>query len=473
MPAHAQLFFEAEPYAGASGAINACLAEALSSFGYELSAQYRSRLGRNDEDTPLATAERLNRLLVEPTADLAIFCDQGLSIRRPSRQLARKTLVLFHGLHGSPSTWLANPEIDGYCALSPYIRDVLRSLLTLPDWSQRRCMDPGAFHRVDYLVPPLPCVECPDGHPLIGGEDLPAHVLRAMEAGDVIGHAIQRGKADWEAVFHIILQLQMLARESGDRRPWRLVIHEQDFAHLEYSFLRGFPMDVSAAKAALDALELRLEDVLLPVPQLKQRELFKLFRAARFGLSYNVVPEPFGFYVLESVFNGCPVYTNGVGNNRRNLPPGHGIFVQESAEMLSDAAAGYAPVARRIFEDVQRPVRVKEACQQGREYILRTFRREAFAESLRQTLKRVESAPPPPPAWESLRFQMGPLVRGLDKETGQVLSDFAHTKLGASELGLVTQVVGRVVGEVEPGLRGQEDTLQALFSRGILTLHDV
>ena len=69
------------------------------------------------------------------------------------------------------------------------------------------------------------------------------------------------------------------------------------------------------------------------------------------GLAYNTFPEPFGFYVLESVHNGTPVYTNGAGNNRFLLPPGHGIVVQETGEMAGTfenppAPAAYRPLSR-------------------------------------------------------------------------------------------------------------------------------
>jgi glycosyltransferase involved in cell wall biosynthesis len=464
----AALLLEAEPYSSASGVINALLSEELSRLGYECRGEHRRHAVRGDVLIPLATAERLRRLRGAPAVDLYVYCDLALGMCLPSRALARRTLVLFHGLAGEPASWLGNAAIDRCCVLSRYLEQVLTSLLALPDLRERRCLEPRAFHMVSRLVPALPCVEEPEGHPRLGGSNLPEELLRALEGEDVVGHALQPGKLDWQAVGAILLRLNTLAREHGQRRRFRLAVAEQDFALLAHAFASGAP-ESAAVRALLEQGGLTLEDLLIPVRPLGQAALFQLFRATRFGLAYNVVPESFGFYVLESVFNGCPVYTNGIGNNRYGVPPGHGLLVLESADMAWGDPSAYAQVAARIFEDVARPEAMAAACRRGREYIQRTYTRSAFARSLHECLERLEAPTASPVPFAQLELRLSPLVRLMDEE-GRVVSDFEHTQLAPLEQRLVQEVLGRRAGEVLARPAHELELVQGLFSKGVLAL---
>ncbi|RKH07406.1 hypothetical protein [Corallococcus carmarthensis] len=469
MTRSATLIMEAAPYANASGYINALLAEELSRLGYSHEAHYGQHPVAGNIVTPLATADRLRRMRAAPKADLAIYCDRALAMRLPTREQARRTLVLFHGLMGAPSTWLESPVIDGHWVLSPYMERALTSLLALPDWNRRQYLHPRAFQTVSLLTPPLPCVDVAQGHPELTGAELPAHLREALESGDVIGHAVQPGKPDWGAVTAILLNLNALAQEHGQQRRFRLVIEAEDFALVRHAFARG-DASAEAARMGLDALGLTLEDVLVPVEKLSQPALFQLFRSARFGLAYNGFPEPFGFYVLESVFNGCPVYTNGIGNNRFALPPDHGIHVHETAGMSFGDVGAYAEVASRIFADMDAPDAQAAACLRGREHILRTFTRAAFSRSVETCLLRLEGPPAEPVPFETLEVEPGPLVRCMDEE-GHIVSDFEHVVLDPSELQLLRDARGRNAGELAAGVPASKtDMLQGLFSRGVLTL---
>ncbi|QRO01978.1 hypothetical protein JRI60_24650 [Archangium violaceum] len=470
MTKRATLLMEAEPYSSASGFLNAQLAEELSQSGYTCDGFYRQHPVPGNGLIPLATADRIRRLRARPPADLAVYCDRGLAMHPPGRELASRTLVLFHGLMGSPASWLGTPAIDRYCVLSGYMEEVLTSLLAMPDWSRRRCLEPRAFHAVSRLTPALPCVEHPDGDPRMKGGELPEHLRRLLEGEDVIGHALQPFKADWQAVTAILLNLNGMALEHGLGRRFRLAIVEEDFAQVAQAFASKSP-ESEAAQAGLDAMGLTLEDVLVPVGHLSQAALFQLFRAARFGLAYNVFPEPFGFYVLESVFNGCPVYTNGIGNNRHALPPGHGLHVREGVGMAFGDVGAYAEVAAHIFEDVRAPQANAAACLRGREHILRTFTREAFSRDVEACLRRLEGPEPEPLAFETLEVQPSPLVRGMDEE-GHVVSDFAHVTLEPEEMRLLGEVRGHRAGEVLARSIPQSELelLQGLFSKGVVAL---
>ncbi|HSP77154.1 MAG TPA: hypothetical protein VLQ93_01400 [Myxococcaceae bacterium] len=467
------MFLEKEPFTTASGVINGLWQEELKALGYELTPHYKHIHGRHDMLMPMANADRIRRVLAEPPADLAVYCDLGLLIRPPGPEVARKSVVVYHGLIGAQGTWLANPKIDMYCAYSPYMKEILTSLLTLPDWRRRQCLDPSAFHRTAYFVPALPCVDMPAGDERMPGGDLPDELQRAIDAGHVIGHCLQPRKPDWFAVFNILIQLNLLAREAGSK-PYQLVVDQEDFALIDYSLTNGFPLDVAGPKAILDGLGFTLRDLLIPVRFLNQPALFKLLKQAKFGLSYNIYPEPFGFYVLESIYAGCPVYTNGIGNNRHNVPPGHGMNVIETADMAFGDLSAFAEVAQRIHADVQAPQAVAEACQRGRDYIARTYNREACSRSLRQLLERVQGETPAAVPFEALEIRLSPMVRLLDEQTGQVVSDFQHLTLEKKELGMYREVLGRNAGEVAGQVQGDAlDMLQGLFSRGVLTLRPV
>ncbi|HEU4404178.1 MAG TPA: hypothetical protein VFS43_02625 [Polyangiaceae bacterium] len=465
-----KLFLEEAPHGGAPGAINLILEQELSKLGWRLDPHHHYRLHGRDRLLPFASAERVSRLEAAPPADAAIYCDIGLAIRPPRRSIAAKNLVLFHGLVGEPGVWIANPLIDRYLALSDYVRDIARAILTMPDWRRRRCLDPRAFHAVDAVVAPLPCVERPDGADEAGGEAVPEAALRALAAGDVVGHAIQPRKADWRAVFSILLELNRLERGRGGGRRVRLVVFEGDYAALEQSLAHGYPLDVGAARAALAELGCGLGDLLIPSPALSQQALFDLFRKSAFGLAYNTFPEYFGFYVLESVFHGCPVYTNGIGNNRRSLPAGHGIDAAESPDMAFGGPGAYAPVARRIVEGLARPEGPRAACRLGRAYIERTYTRAAFAASLADSLGRALAGDAPePPAFDALRVALNPAVRAFDPEGGRVVSDYVSLRLDGRDLEIVHDVLERRAGEVHfEGAR--LDRLQSLFTRGVLAL---
>lgn len=464
------MFTESEPFRTASGVITGLIQEELKSLGMDVTPYYKHRLGRADMLMPVATADRTRQLKGLVPADLAVYCDQGLWIRSPGPAVAEKTMVVFNGLIGGQSIWLDNPAITQYCAYSRYMREALVSLLTMPDVRRRTCLDPQGFYKVSDFAAGLPCVANHRGDDRMLGAELPEQIVRAAEAGDVLGHALQPRKPDWYAVLNILVHLNLMSREEGGPR-YRLVVDAEDFALIDYSFGHGFPLDMTGPRSLLDALGMKVEDLLIPVRFLSQQALFQFFKLTKFGLSYNVYPEPFGFYPLESVFYGCPVYTNGIGNNRFNVPPGHGVRVIESVDMAFGDPSAFQEVAKAIIEDVRSRDAITKDCARGREYVLNHFRREDFSRTWRACMARLEQPLPEPEPFESLHVLRSPLVRQLEEETGRVVSDFERLTLEPREVGMLREAMGRPVGEVLRGLRDADvDLLQGLFSRGVLTL---
>lgn len=131
------------------------------------------------------------------------------------------------------------------------------------------------------------------------------------------------------------------------------------------------------------------------------------------------VPEPFGFYVLESVHQGCPVYTNGVGNNRFLLPPEHGINVYETFDMVEDARGQRNPgawrgVAERVIRDLKQEEIVLGQCKHGRRVIEAMWSLANFDNDLTQTLERFDEAEVPGVDFDAARVRLSPGGRGLN-----------------------------------------------------------
>lgn len=395
-------------------------------------------------------------------ADVAVCDDAGLLMRTPDRRWAKKTVVLYHGLAYGAGTWMANPGIDLHCANSPYLARVLQSILAFPDWRSRRCLDERAFDAVTDIALPVPgLADADDRGSFAEGAELPAPLLRLIEAGAVLGHSVQPGKQDIMAATSILYWLNAMARERGTA-PVRLVISA---ASLE-------PAVRQRIDAMLAPAGFRCDDFFIAVPHLRQSALHRLMRGSRFCLAYNRFPEPFGFYVLESILNACPVYTNGVGNNRHLLPEEHGIVVEESIGMAGEVvdAGAYRPVARRILDDLSRADDMRRCCDTGAARVRAQWSNDAFARGVDDLLERLERAAAPAAAFDDLVVSLSPLVRQFDPSSGRCLNDYGNTLLTAHELEAVEATLGKPCADLDGAWMLALEEQSGLFRRGILTL---
>lgn len=457
------------PSNGSVGYVNDCIAGTLAANGWDVRAFSPPQAvpaGAQESMIPLALADARLRHGRAGRARLAIHDGAGLSIRTPSRQWAERHMVLHHGLAYGPGAWLGNDAIDLHVANSPYMARSLRAIFGMPDWSARTVLDPAGFARIMDIPLPVPCVAWPDGDPgFTIGADLPDVVRRAADTGVVLGHSLQPGKQDLMATVAVMFWLNDTLRRTNGGRAL-LVISEES---LPPEHRRG--IDAMLAGTGLDCAS-----IFLPVPLLRQRALFELFRLARFGLAYNLFPEPFGFYALESVHVGCPIYTNGAGNNRFLLPAGHGIEVIETDAMAADASgriepAAFADVAQAIHAGLRDPASIAAACARGRARIDATWSTDAFDAGLMRAVDRALVDGADAPAFEDLRVTYAPTFRSLDSRSGQVRSDYASLRLPTEAVALVEAVLGRCTADLHP-----EDidalTRHRLFETGVLALTD-
>lgn len=452
----AHAFFEkvgVRPFQGSVGLANAYLVQALEAAGYRTRV-YGPAVSESKVERllPLHLAKARAELVAASPADLALYDDGGLSVCPPGRQWARRSAVFYHGLFWNSGSWLGNDAIDLHLGNSDYLARVLTSLLAFPDWERRRCLDPRAFGKVAAVQLALPCVEEPDGSPDMPGADIPPEVRAVLDSGDVVGHALQPDKQDARAMVGILLTLNELAREAGGR-PVRLLT-----------------LDLNLSGPRLEALRRLLEpcgrtpeDFFVPVPVLNQRALFQLMRQCAFGLAYNTVPESFGFYVLESVHNGCPVFTNGCGNMRHALPEGHGLEVFETAAMAGGDPDAYRAVAHRIHAALSDRAALQASCAQGRAYIDAHYHRGVMEAALGAALALPEA---PLLDFESLQVELGPLVRHLDCAAGIVVTDLRSVALNPGRARALAELPGRSCGE----LKALDPDARSLFELGVLSL---
>ncbi|HYW10619.1 MAG TPA: hypothetical protein VE871_01650 [Longimicrobium sp.] len=449
----AHAFFEPVDAPPAVELSNAYLVQALETAGYRTQV-HGSLVSKSNIERllPLHLAKSRAELVAASPADLALYGDVSLGMCPPGRQWARRSVVFYHVLCSNPlGSWLGNDAIDLHLGNSDYTARVLTSLHAFPDWERRRCLDPRAFGKVAAVPLALPCVEEPDGSDMPGAE-IPPGVRALLDSGDVVGHALQPHKQDVLATVSILLKLNELAREAGGR-PVRLLTMEVNLSSNALEWMRRL----------LEPYGWTPEDFFVPVPALNQRALFQLMRQCAFGLAYNAVPETFGFYVLESVHNGCPVFTNGCGNMRHLLPEGHGLEVFETAAMVERNPDAYQAVAHRIHAALSDRAALQARCAKGRAYIGAHYHRRAMEAALGAALALPEAAPLD---FESLQVELGPLVRQHDRAAGIVVSDLRSVALNPGQARALAELPGRTCAE----LKALDPDAQSLFELGVLSL---
>lgn len=454
------------PHQGSVGYVNNSIAQILKRQGWDVGVFNSPTATRMEEAmVPLGLAEFRSRSSGPGVADVAIYDDAGTTTTVPSRQWAKKNAVIYHGLAFGANAWMSNPDIDLHCANSPYLARVLRSLFAYPDWQARTILNAQAFESVTDISLAVPCVAHPGGDPdFAHGSDLPSVMQQLLASKVVAGHALQPRKQDWAATASIMLCLNDLARQRGTER---VVL-----------FVSEASLDVERRRSIDSFLAprgYRCDDLFIAVPALNQRALFQLVRRCRFGLSYNVFPEPFGFYVLESVFGRCPVYTNGAGNNRFLLPPEHGLNVAEPLCAVDPTrgvdAAAYQTIAERIHRDFSQPELTREQCQRGAQRIEAQWSPQSFERSLRVALERLMHPPRTPSVeFDKLKVGLGPLVRHFDSKTGLLISDYASGVLDRSSSELLASLIGKRCAELESKEMVALERHHGFFRRGALTL---
>jgi hypothetical protein len=468
----ARLFFsrslESNQGHGAVAKTNSLLASSMAKLGFSIDSDCRPDLGISDIDAcmPVRSLALRSHIQGSGPAQFAIYDDAGLHFQRPSREIANHNIVFMHGAANAASVWLdPTAAIDLFCTGSDYFARVVHTLSTTPTL-EPQLREPTFWGKSHPIRLPLIYDNASPAQP----DTPPPELRRAYQSNAILGHCIQPRKMDLRATTAILVLLNMLHAQHGDGRRIQLVVHQEDFHALRSSLTARADRLAQSTELqlALQRLHLRLEDLFVPVPWLSQATLFGLMTRSRFGLAFMSVPESFGFYALESILCGCPLYTNGIGNLRHLLPPEHGIEVLETPGMAFGELGEFAQVAAKIHDELQaaRPA----DCARGQQYIRQQHTLENFEADLRAALDRAGRQLTPAPLAER-QVETGPFVRTFDEPHRRLVSDYRSRILSAAEADVLAQAPGQRLGSLLATLdRPQRRLLQRLFVEGTLSV---
>jgi hypothetical protein len=469
----ARLFFsrslESNQGHGAVAKTNSLLASSMAKLGFSIDADCRPDLGISEIDAcmPVRSLALRSHIQGSGAAQFAIYDDAGLHFQRPSREIANHNIVFMHGAANAASVWLdPSAAIDLFCTGSDYFARVVHALSTTPTL-EPELREPTFWSKTHRIRLPLT-----DDHATPAQPDAPSPELRrAYQGTAILGHCIQPRKMDLRATTAILVLLNMLQAQQGDGRRIQLVVHQEDFHALRKSLTGSVDRSGQSAELqlALQRLHLRLEDLFVPVPWISQATLFGLMTRSRFGLAFMSVPESFGFYALESILCGCPLYTNGLGNLRHLLPPEHGIDVLETPGMAFGEVGEFAQVAARIHDGVMQATPSAD-CARGQQYIRQQHNLENFEADLRAALDRAGQRLTPTPLAER-NVETGPLVRSYDEPNRRLVSDYRSRVLSPAEADVLVHARDQRLGSLLATLdRPQRRLLQRLFVEGTLSV---
>ena len=262
--------------------------------------------------------------------------------------------------------------------------------------------------RLGWAPLPLPLFDFPNGYPSPGGS-IDRSEFRALARDHHIGHALRPFKMNCFATLSILHHLNVAAERAGTK-PYCLVVPEVDFARCERA-LTEMPIPTEVLEG------------LVPVRHVNNRSMVWMMRHSDFGLCYDDFVEPFGYYPVESIYLGCPIFTNGSGNLRHVLPKGHGVNVRETMQMHfgspEERVTAYEPVAQAIRVAVTKPA--AEPCARGRAYLLEHHRPVDLTSSLERHLRTLREAAPR--RRTQRRVKVSPYLRLADWSRGRFVTD--------------------------------------------------
>ena len=380
-----------------------------------------------DKHSPLTSRCR------DGTIDARFFYEELFPRYRPPATAPAPSLVFFNLLYLERAERIARATTLLFN--STYLRDCHA-------WELQSA---GLPHpRMGALPIPIPLLAFPDGYPS-DGVRLDIDTLAGMLGRARIGHLMRPGKIDYFAVCSLMHHLNQLARES-DQPPCYLAIPASEIRSFA-STLEQMPLPSTTA------------DCLVPLPPLDNHSMIQLMRFSDFGLCYDQCVEAFGFYPMESVLCGCPIFSNGSGNLRHLLPPDHGISIHEdTSHYWGEPAArmnAYRPTAASILDAVTSG-EGRLCTSRGQSYIREHHSLERFDQAVELWLQRSIEEPvntlrlTP----ERTRVGLSPYLRVADWRRGRFITDRGRVDVPPGTANLWRQMVD---GESAGGMGAQLD----------------
>ena len=251
----------------------------------------------------------------------------------------------------------------------------------------------------------------------------------------ILAHSIQPNKASFSAYVGIIIALAIRYRKVNKHLKvvTSRIDHEKIFSVIGKIY-NEYEHDYAFSFTLKDA-----EECFVFTDKLSQKHLHQLFRASSFGISYNDVPESFGMYVLESIANHCPVFSNGAGNMRHSLPTNHGHYISESFGIYDSSATACMELALEIIFKLE-DQNLHEELQAGYSYIISKYNIRDFKKNIRNILNLAKSKDISTRSPSFLfhqtksishqsHLQISPLVRSFSRKDRVVMADHQNFKL--------------------------------------------
>jgi hypothetical protein len=169
----------------------------------------------------------------------------------------------------------------------------------------------------------------------------------------------------------------------------------------------------------------KIFEYLIPMPNISNRSLVWIMKNSSFGLCYDQVIEAFGFYPIESVYCGSPIFTNGPGNVRHLLPRDHGIVRNENIDMYfgpeQARVKAYESTAHAIYDSVTKSIGKKQ-CINGKKYIRLHYHPGQFTKNLRLCFSKIKTKRKRKFKTQ-LHISKSPYLRIADWEKGRFVTD--------------------------------------------------
>ena len=390
---------------------------------------------------------KFTQLFHSQCSDISIYCDRGVVFGPPSHCSSRINILLLHGLAYNFELINSLDHIDLILTTSQYFAEVAKMMLggfVISNAEQLRNMHSVRLKDNETIIYPLmPPVEKSEFVVDRNDEFLNQFKLN-KDHQLVLAHAVQPNKASIPAFVGIVASLVSKFKELN--KVFKVFTSSVDFNEINDELTYLSSLNWFDDFFNIDVQDVR--DSFIYTDRLPQSDLHRLFSMSSLGLCYNEVPESFGMYVLESILNGCPIFSNGSGNMRYSLPASHGHYVKENHGIYIRNAIDLKILASEIMTKLGN-LNLGLEISRGQEFIqsnynVRIFKREfrnilkTLSSSINQCQERIDTNNASVLKREF--YVLSPLVRSLYACSKCVIADHQNFYLSENEFNLLVLI---------------------------------
>lgn len=380
-------------------------------------------------------------------SDIAIYCDRAIAFGPPSPSSSRINILILHGLAYNYELINSLVHVDLIITTSQYFAEVakmmlggliasnmedLRDMLSLPSKNNNTIIYP--------LTPPIKKCEFVLSQNVEFLDQFNINTDHQL----ILAHSVQPKKASIPAFVGIVVSLVSEFKKSN--KVLRIFT-----SCVDSDEINGELMHLLSSNWLDNFCNIDVQDVknsFIYTDRLMQSNLHRLFTLSSFGLCYNEVPESFGMYVLESILNGCPIFSNGSGNMRYSLPVRHGHYINENHGIYIQNVTDLRKLASEITTKLGSSGLELEISQ-GQEFIQENYNLRTFKKEFKNIIKTLSCRLKP--CQESISvnntsirkrkfYVLSPLVRSLSSNSKCVIADHQNFNLSDEEYHLLALI---------------------------------